>query len=195
MTAASNQSYFPEWVVSSYMDMDISWAGHLAPAQEAQHFFGLSFFNKDLPADQQPVSWALKEVDPSWTWEPGSADQYRDPTSAQWYLYDDLLLLASGIQMAGPDLTPQAFQAGLFRTSFPNPGCGGPPYYQACVGFPDVHHMYQDAAAIWWDPTQSSYGSRFDQAGGAYCYAALGARHPAGTWPAERVPLFTGPCR
>ena len=49
--------------------------------------------------------------------------------------YSSLLLLASGIQLAGPNLTPATFQAGLMRADqFPNPGARGAPYFQARVG-------------------------------------------------------------
>ena len=198
MPAAANQGYFPEWLLSTYLNGDIAWAGHLAPASEAAHFFGLSFMNKDLPAPQQPVSWALKEVDPGFAWAQGSSfNAQSDATSAQWYLYDDLLILASGIQMAGPGLTPGQFQSALFRTRFPNPACGGPPYYQACVGFPNVHSWYQDVAVIWWSPTTTAYSTDngAGTGGGAYCSAELGARHSPYSWSSQPEILFGGPCR
>jgi hypothetical protein len=209
--AATDESYFPEWVLSSYVENDMDWAGASASKPQSVHWLGISQWNKALPPDQEPVTWAVREGDPSFTWggsydtsEPGNpnaaansaAGPYQDPYMAQHYNYADLLLLASGIQMAGAKLTPAAFQAGLFRTSFPNPGCDGPPYYQACVGFPGVHYMFQSAAIIWWSPSATSYSHWLDSAsGGSWCYADLGRRYPLRSWPRGPRPVFTGPCR
>ena len=49
--------------------------------------------------------------------------------------YNELLILAAGIQLAGPNLTPETFAQGLASTTFPNPGAAGAPFFQATVGF------------------------------------------------------------
>jgi hypothetical protein len=162
-----------------------------SPNQEA-HMFGLSGFNKWVPGADMPVNWAAEDQNPAdncpsgcYNWE-------------FWAQYWDLLVLASGIQEAGPDLTPANFQAGLYRTTFPNPGCGAPPYYQGCVGFgPHDHTMIQDYAMVWWSNTATEpYYFEGETAPGAYCYIGLGRRF-RDNWPSALQPFFDprAPCQ
>jgi hypothetical protein len=108
-------------------------------------------------------------------------------------LYQNLLVLASGIQMAGPHLTPQTFQDGLFRTRFPNPGADGPPWYQARVGFgPGNHSMVETEAPVWWSSSGQGTGEGNPQ---TFCYVAQGRRYGIGEWPVGDLPFFKPPCR
>lgn len=141
-----------------------------------------------MPRNETPYWQAAREADPTF---PPSQFLYTPP-------YWDLLVLASGIQAAGPTLTPEAFQSGLYRTKFSNPGCGGPPVYQACVGFgPGNHTMLQDIALVWYNP-QGSPRDTDPEVGGAtsggYCYLDGGRRCRPGQSPAGKRPFFEGPC-
>jgi hypothetical protein len=101
-----------------------------------------------------------------------------------------MLLIASGIQMAGPKLTPATFEAGLQRAMFPNPDH---PIKAGKVGFfGGSHAMTIDAAEIWW--SASSPGPYPDASGGTYCYVDNGARHSIGTFPKGGDPFFNQPC-
>jgi hypothetical protein len=107
------------------------------------------------------------------------------------YEYRNLLLIASGIQMAGPDLTPKTFQQGLQRAIFPNPDTG---IRAGHVGFAGGSHaMTVDAAEFWWSNTDP--GPLPDEStGGTWCYVDHGARHSlADPWPAGD-PFFREPC-
>jgi hypothetical protein len=101
-----------------------------------------------------------------------------------------MLLLASGIQMAGPNLTPRSFEHGLQTTTFPNPDN---PNMEGKVGFlGDSYAMTVDGAEWWW-----SAASRSPYAGssvGSICYVQGGARHELGGWPAGGDPFFRLPC-
>ena len=80
--------------------------------------------------------------------------------------YRSLLMLASGLQLAGPGLTAETFDAGLSATAFPNPGAGKAPLYQASVGFDDLDHgMVDDVALVRWR------SSRFCLVGGGTRWA------------------------
>ncbi len=102
--------------------------------------------------------------------------------------------------MAGPNLTPYSFRDGLLKTKFPNPGCAGPPYYQACVGIRSGDHsFFRDLAMVWWNdlaepPSRHNAGS---PSWGAWCYVGVGARYGPGQWPADDQPFFdqNQPCR
>jgi hypothetical protein len=104
-------------------------------------------------------------------------------------LYRSLLLIASGIQMAGSKLTSQTFGSGLQSKPFPNPPDPG---HSGAVGFlgPD-HGMTNDAAEMWWSETATGA----DGATGGMCYVDGGARRTPGSWPRGADPFFTGPCK
>ena len=183
MPAAQNQAYFPEWVYSGYQiaDWDTNTqAFGSADKQELAGMFGLSFNNKYLVEDQEPVIWAIHTVDPSYT--PSTADAQNFARD-----YQGFLVLASGIQEAGPDLTPQSFQAGLFKQGiFPDPGADRAPYFQNEVGFNPSHSFFHSEAEIWWsNSATSTWGNN-----GAFCWARHGQRFPQEQWPAG--PSFAG---
>jgi len=99
-------------------------------------------------------------------------------------------MLASGLQMAGPNLTPETFQQGLWKARFPNPD--NPKVMAGKVGFEDRDHTFvNDAAIIWWNPAGKDewYG-----ASGNYCYVRNGQRNALGRYPAEDEP-FRPPCQ
>lgn len=185
--AATNQGYFPEWLLSTFglLDSDFglkTWANN---PQQAQHAFGLTFLPRQVPLPESPYWWAVQEVDPSIP--PGN------PFYMIWWeqsFYRSLLLLASGIQMAGPNLTPETFGAALRSTSFPNPDH---PIMAGHVGFRDSQFsMTVDGAEWWWSTTAQS---PYPQGGpGAICYLDGGKRYTKGQWPASDGPFFQPPC-
>jgi hypothetical protein len=193
----ASPSYQPEFIVQSYgvQDVDFTVAGAW-PEPASDHVLGMRSLNKVLPRPDMPYWRAAREVDPTYP-----EGQHNVDTK-----YWDLLLLASGIQLAGPSLTPQTFEQGLQRAKFPNPGCGKAPAFQACVGFDNgTHTMIKDFSMIWWDPngrsieedyTKSTNALQQARGQGSYCYADLGTRHALGTWPAGDAPVFGNrPCR
>lgn len=185
MPAASSQGYFPEWVVTSYINHDVDNGHREAPPDQVRGVIGVTFKNKWNLREDMPWYWAIKDADPSWI------------PAENWYYhlasrYSSLLLLASGIQLAGPDLNPRTFQEGLFRATFPNPGAGGPPYYQARVGFEGGKHtMMGDAAMFWYSSNTRSTAE--PSLVGAVCYVASGKRYSLGRWPSE-AQFRQGPC-
>jgi hypothetical protein len=188
MPAATGQGYEPEWVETTYInnDLDNSYSGGNGPPDQASHVLGVTFRNKLLPKQDMPWYWALREADPG-----------ADPQGNTYYAadsrYEQLLLLASGIQLAGPKLTPQTFAAGLARATFPNPGARGAPYYQGLVGFDGGRHtMLADAAMFWYDPQRP--GTIDPSVPGAICYVDRGRRYGLGQWTRSDPVFFSGPC-
>lgn len=180
--AATNQGYFPEWMVSTYGPNDISASYVLGadPPEQLTHTFGLTFQPRQTLIEDEPFYWAAKEVDPSIVL---NGDTVTVQNHAE--IYRPLLLLASGIQLAGPNLTPQTFAKGLQQATFPNPDH---PNMPGKVGFqPDRFGMTLDGAEFWWSNTaRSPYAG--DQ--GAVCYVDGGRRHTRGSWPAGGDPFF-----
>ena len=188
MPAASGQGYQPEWVLTTYgaNDIDNAFSGGNASPDQSGHVIGLTFRNKLLPKQDMPWYWALREADPS-----------QDPAGNTYYAsnsrYYQLLLLASAIQLAGPDLTPASFQRGLQLAQFANPGAGAAPYFQAKAGFPSQRHvMTHDAAMFWYDPNRP--GTIDPTVPGSVCYVDRGRRYDLGQWTRSDPAFYTGPC-
>lgn len=188
MPAATSEGYEPEWVVSSYLDQDLdnSYSGGNAPPDQIGHVVGIDFRNKFLPEQDMPWYWAVRQADPQ---DNPSGNTYYAADSR----YEELALLAAGIQLAGPDLTPANFARGLHEAEFPNPGAGQAPYYQAWVGFPgDRYTMTDSAAMVWYDPTQQ--GTIDPSTPGAICYVDHGLRYSEGQWAERPARFYAGSC-
>ena len=182
--SASAQRYFPEWLISSYgsNDYDVLAKSSWSDSRQRQALFGLTVQPPQKPLDLEPAWAAYTEADPNIR-----ADH---ATSINLItLYRSLLLIASGIQLAGPELTPETFAAALQRTAFPNPPDPG---NAGAVGFlgPD-HGMTDDAAEFWW--SESVTGA--DGTPGGLCYVDGGARRKPGRWPRGAAAFFAPPCR
>ncbi|MFN2462978.1 MAG: hypothetical protein ABR573_03620 [Candidatus Dormibacteria bacterium] len=188
--AADSQRYYPEWLGTSYGGLDNTvFAQDLgsSPPDQLQHLFGLSFRPRVVPPQEEPYYQAMREVDPGNTPKgPDSVDVEVDQE-----VYHNLLMLMSGFQMAGPNLTPKSFGDGLARTAFPNPDT---PLREGHVGFGGyTYSMTTDGAEFWYGiKEQSPYP---DTSGsGAICYVEDGRRYTAGHWPRGGDPFFTTPC-
>ena len=188
MPAASAQGYQPEWVQSSFIntDLDNTYGGGKAPADQSRNVIGISLRNKLLPRQDMPWYWAVREADA--TYEPAAGTYY-----AAHSRYVQLLMLASGIQLAGPDLTPESFARALHSAQFPNPGARTAPYFQTRVGFAGPRHtMSDDAAMFWFDPQRP--GTIDPSVPGAVCYVDRGRRYGLGDWRPGDPAFRTGPC-
>jgi hypothetical protein len=189
--AATRERFFPEWILTSY-----GYSDHNAPLELYQddrtqlaHTFGVTFEPRQIRPAEQPWWSALSEVDPT-----QANDHTAEMDWEESLQYRNFLLLMSGIQLAGPRLTPSALAAGLQRAVFPNPTTAAE---EGAVGFAGGRHsMTVDAAVWWWSNTaQSPYS---DEQAGSICYVDGGARHPDGRWPApsaaEEQQLFGAAC-
>jgi Periplasmic binding protein len=187
--AASTNDYRPEWIGSSFggLDQVVILQLAAAPAEQLQRLFGLTFAPRQINPLLEPYNAAFQEGDPAMGPKTASTD-YSNFTQ----VYRPLLMLVSGLQMAGPNLTPQTFLEGLRKTRFPNPITS---INAGAVGLPpDGFTFTADAAQWWWSNTAN--GPYTDDAAGkgAICYVDGGARHDLGTWPAAEPNVFAGSC-
>jgi hypothetical protein len=158
--------------------MKVFWAD---PLQE-NALMGVAFDPRQVPYPQTTLNQAIAAVDPGYAINQDEATFYHNED-----VYWMLLLLGSGIQMAGPHLTPTTFEHALQTTTFPNPFS---PDYEGKVGFGNGFAMTEDAQAMWYSPTTPSPYP--DMANGTWCY--VGTRYDLSNWPATRQPMFQGPC-
>jgi len=188
--AASTNSYHPEWIGSSFGGLDQVVIQELAaaPSDETRSLFGLTFAPRQINPLLEPYNAAFEQGDPTLGPQTKSTD-YSNFTQ----VYRPLLLLASGLQMAGPHLTPQTFLAGLRKAQFPNPITS---IHAGAVDIPqDGYSFTRDAAEWWWSNTAKGPYSDDQAAGkGAICYVDGGARHDLGTWPRKEPDVFTPTC-
>jgi hypothetical protein len=109
-------------------------------------------------------------------------------------IYPPLLQLYQGIQMAGPDLTPQTFAGGMFRLP-PTGGQPGAP--RVSYGQKGLFHFAKsdfvsvdDSTLIWWDPTATGKDEQGKDGTGMYRYVSDGKRYLPGKMPVALQPFF-----
>ena len=177
---ADSAGYHPEWMMG-FFDWNTAWpVNPLPPSDQWDHAFGFDYQNKLVPAPDTPWYQAVMQEDPTYPWP------YAPLSYNGWYAYEAMLLVVSGIQMAGPHLTPQTFQQGLWNTHFPNPPS---PYFEGTVGFSQDHTMIKDRALIWY---ASQATGPWGQSG-VWCYVTHGQRYTDANLPGG-YPYDSGTC-
>jgi hypothetical protein len=188
--AADSSAYQPEWLTSTFglNDVNSSFILGAGPADQMQHTFGVTFQPRMVTPLTNPYNVALQEGDPSQTPDTATTGE------AKLEVYRALLLLASGIQMAGPHLTVESFRDGLRNTRFPNPII--PSLNEGAVDVrPGGYSLTSDGAEWWYSTTDRGPFSDSGSHPGTACYIDHGARRTLGAWPHGDAPFFVaGTC-
>ena len=114
MQAADKQGYHPEWWFQSYFaggETNTDSLTRLFPADQRNHIIGVG--NQALPPAQQEAVKAYA----SGNTQPGAK-----PIPSFIFTYMSLLQFFDALQLAGPDLTPQNFQAAMKLIPVSKPG-------------------------------------------------------------------------
>jgi hypothetical protein len=169
-TKAAEQGYNPEWVVAGTAFSDIDIVGQLYDQDQWSRAFGVSYLASFLPIESGIGYSAYKSV------------RQDEPAFAVETIYAQMYMLALGIHMAGPNLTPETYEQGMFAY----PGGTGP---FGTWGFDaDSYTPTQDYRVIWWDPEAVS---PMNSKRGAYIEAYEGKRFKPGELaPADQPPVF-----
>jgi hypothetical protein len=190
--AANQDGYFPEWLTGSYFfhqDNTYGMQGWLA--SERANALGISVVPREVKWADNPVLWALAGGNPGGNWSPGGEPPPNTIETALLDEYHSWLLLFSGIQEAGPNLTPETFQKGLQKTVFPNPDT---PIMAGHVGFGGGSHaMTLDATEYWYNNAATDHNPSANGSG-AICYVQGGIRRSLGTWIKGPDPFFQTTC-
>ncbi len=168
---AQEQGYNPEWLVTgtAYTDLDI--VGQLYDQNQWAHAFGVSYLGKQLPIRAGLGYAAYKSV------------RQDEPAFSVEIIFAQMEMLAIGLQMAGPNLTPQTFEQGMFNY----PGGTGP---YGTWGFgPKNYTPTQDFRVIWWNPNAVSTENNKK---GSYVESYNGQRFKFGSTPPEPQPRVFG---
>ena len=167
---AQEQGYNPEWIVAGTAFTDIDIVGQLYDKSQWSRAFGVSYLGKQLPVRAGLGYAAYKSI--------RAGDE---PAFAVEAIYAQMSMLAIGLQMAGPQLTPQTFEQGMFNY----PGGTGP---FGTWGFDsDSYTPTQDYRIIWWNPTGTS---SVNNKQGRYEEAYGGQRFKVGSLPKEDPKVF-----
>jgi hypothetical protein len=169
---AHEQSYSPEWVVAGVALTDADIVGQLFDQSEWSHAFGVSY-SGDTPPKRGTLGYnAYKLV------------RNDEPANAVDLIYAQMYQLAMGLQLAGPNLTPQSFQQGMF--SYQGSVANAPAAQLGTWGFPVGHWTPQvDSRIIYWDPNKIS---TFNGKQGAYVQAS--PRYRQGQYPTGSPHVF-----
>lgn len=160
---AKEQNYNPEWVVTGLALIDNDLIGSIMEQVQWSRAFGVSFSGPPQPEGTGLGYRAYKSV------------RKGEPSIGVELIYNQLYLLAIGIQMAGPNLNPATFQKGMFDY----PRKTGP---SGTWGFgPNDYSTSDDAQEVFWNPSATSPQTR---EAGTYINPNNGARFPIGKWPA-----------
>jgi hypothetical protein len=137
---ATSEAWFPEWVLAGTGYTDLTISGRRYDQRQWRHAFGISSQTAPLtPAAQERAGNFL-----SW---------YLGAKLSSYPNLTELTTLFTGIQLAGPHLTPETFRDGLFSylptrhqvtsvaTSWGKHDRSGDPDYTAA----------HDATLVWWD--------------------------------------------
>lgn len=181
LMAASNVGYFPEWfMLDDHVSHTELFLGNPNFSEQASQVFGFTSDVRVRRESEIPAYWAIQDSG-------GPANPGQETIIEP--IYKKLLVVASGVQMAGQNLNPETFRRALWNTIWPNPHPGGPPYWQQRVSFaPGDPVFYSDYAIWWWNEnaeTQQDGDPRDPDGRGSFCYLERGGRFLAGTFPSN----------
>jgi hypothetical protein len=179
---ARNQAYFPEWIITGSGLSDTTAAGRLYDQSEWHNAFGIS---------PLWVTWAT--VAKSYGYREahhGDPNMKPNDEGVLINIYASVpRILFTGIQMAGPKLTPGQFANGLF--SFPKSG-GTPatPLTYFSRAYPTA---IKDFMEVYYDPDKSGIDERGLQGNGEIMKMHLGKRYTQGQWDTKETDAFHDP--
>ncbi len=166
---ATQQRYFPEWIVTGVAATDSDIAGQQYDQQQWHHAFGIRTLTENTARTSSVAYAAFKSARPN-----------QEPAGlALFGIYARLLQVALAVQDAGPNLTPQTFAAGY--QSYP----GGTGLFGAWRGRPGDHTLLVDAQEVYWDTKAIS---TYDGLPGTY--VATSPRFQVGQWPVGTPPVI-----
>ncbi|MDT7539344.1 MAG: hypothetical protein QOI82_2929 [Actinomycetota bacterium] len=167
--AATSQDYHPENVLVGNGLIDYDILGRLYDPDQWKNAFGVSDLRDYKPFPQQAAAIA---------WRGGGGSGVPNPsTQLTW---DYMNMLANGLQMAGPQLTPLTWERALLSGSADT---GGDPknVFEFWSHFgPGDYSGLSDAREVYWDANATS---AIDGKKGAYVSLLGHRRFREGAWP------------
>ncbi len=178
--------YHPEWIITGIVLTDSSALGRYYDPEEWAHAFGVTSLSV-------PTSGTAEVANRLYRWWYGTSTS--PPSLAAPAIIPPIQQFFTGVQLAGPDLTPSTFTTGLFRMP---PAGGGPTSgleaygYQGAAPRPS-YSSPADYTFIWYDATAKGPDEEGVDGAGLMRYVKGGFRYRAGVVPDGPVPMFSLP--
>ncbi len=166
---AAEQEYNPEWINLGTAGTDLDIVGQLYNQEQWARSFGVSHLGKQLPQRAGLGYAAYKTV------------RSDEPAFAAELIYAQMYMIALGLQLAGPNLTHESFENGIFTY----PAQTGP--YGTWTFGPNDYTPPYDTRYIWWNPQKVSI---FNGKPGAYEESYGGRRFAPGDIPPGDPQVF-----
>lgn len=191
---ATSQQYFPEWLVNDVGYNTFNLLVRTYDPAQTKALFALSTNTVALPKGVNDHARVyVWEHGPQPTTPPGSFGDFAYP---DLHMFDFAWQFFGGLELAGPLLTPQSLQTGLFAL----PASGGAPMGGVTVGlksfgnkglwpWPD-YATKDDYTLLWFDPAGVDVTSSGDSQPGIFYAAGKGKRYVAGHLPEGDLLLF-----
>ncbi|HEY2214994.1 MAG TPA: ABC transporter substrate-binding protein, partial [Acidimicrobiales bacterium] len=169
---SAEQNYDPEWVEMGVASDDTDASGQAYQQSQWAHAFGVSFLGPTVPLQQSLGYDAYTSVE---------SDQ--PAISQASTAFETMQMLAIGIQMAGPDLTPQTFAKGMFaypgsQNTSPNLNFGPWKFTPASYAAP------ASTWELYYNPTKTS-----TEDGNTGAYVVASPEIPIGSYPSGNPPF------
>lgn len=184
--AATDQEYFPEWILSGTALVDTSTFARTYDQAQWANAFGMS--NTAVPIAREAGGFYFL-----YEWFHGEAPPAPNRIAAQWQASLTFALL----QGVGPDLTHENY-ADAMLASAPT-GRGGITTPSISWGsdnelwpedvLPDLNGI-DDVSEVWWDPDTVGLDELEREGAGVYQYVDGGTRYLPGQWPATDSKVF-----
>lgn len=178
--AAASAGYFPEVFMAGEGGSETTFNGQIVNQEFFRHTIAITPYTRADQLGARPCVQAAREVDPS-------APRI-DVETYGCELYDGVRLIFTGIQVAGPKLTPTSMDTGFHAIP---PGDSPDPQVGACF-FEDNrdYTCSKDSMLVHWDP-----GGKDPGASGSGCWRMIegGKRYRAGRWPSRDIAALRRP--
>jgi hypothetical protein len=165
---ATEQDWYPEWVLAAYQFTDASTFGRTFDQDQWAHAFGISF----LPPAARPEITPAYQLYEWYHGEPPPADE------SLLLTYPQVALMFIGLEFAGPDLTVENLRDGLFAYP-PTPRAVTQPSvdYGTELWGRDDYAGIDDMVELWWDPDAEGEDEVGEEGRGLYRYVDGGQRY------------------
>ncbi|MBM3663354.1 MAG: hypothetical protein FJW94_10825 [Actinobacteria bacterium] len=180
--AATEQNYFPEWVITGSSLTDTTIFGRTYDPEQWKHAFGVSNLfarvSPDVAGSGFLYRWYFDGADP--------------PAQQSALVLPNLQLFYGVLQGAGTDLSPEMFRRVIFASEIIPGSVIAPQISWGERGiWPGVDYAgLDDQTEVWWDPAASGQDEIGVDGTGMWTYADGGRRYLPGQWPDSPPALF-----
>jgi hypothetical protein len=181
-TEATNQDYFPEWIITGSALVDTTAAARSFDQEQWSHAFGISPLaarvDPEVAGSYYLYKWYTGEESPA--------------SGTAGVILPQPQVFFSAVQGVGPDLTRENWVATLLAAPPTPSGISQPSLDWGDVeGWPETdYHGIDDWTAIWWDADAEGPDEIRRVDSGMYQYVDGGQRYKLGEWPEEDTRAF-----